>query len=279
MWYWLRKFEGLLVIPPFAAYYILRGISFFIRCRKCGRWLFDQQFLRDGICERCTREMVLSEPGEFYREEHIVVRSISPGQEHYDRRTAKRVGYGRILDVGCSYGRLLSRVAVQQELYGMDVSAGAISMARIRVKDGNFCLGDARSIPYKSNSFDYVICTEVLEHIEGNDPIRECYRVLKPNGVALITVPNGKGTSGKYFPYHIRLFSFSSLTGSLEEAGFEIISGQKFGIYIPFVTCLLGMTSLALGRNLPFCPILNIDVPEFLADHFFVECRKPSESE
>jgi SAM-dependent methyltransferase len=159
----------------------------------------------------------------------------------------------------------------------MDISRGGINDAKSRVKSGSFCLGDSRTLPFKSGNFDYLISTEVLEHIVGNDAIRECYRVLKPNGIALITVPNGRGPGGRYFPYHIRLFTFKSLMTFLEEAGFEIVSGEKFGLYIPFVTIALAMLSQALGKNLPFSPVLNIKVPEFLATSFFIECRKPPE--
>jgi len=277
MWYCLRKFEGMLLLLPFMVYYALLGITFSIRCRKCGSWLFDQQFLRSGICEKCTREMALSEPDDYYEKEHLVIRPVSPAQEHHHKRIVKRVGYGRILDIGCGSGQVLSRLGLQRELYGMDIAQGSVNTAKIRVKDGSFCTGDARHIPYKTDTFDYLICTEVLEHIEGNDAIRECYRVLKPNGVALITVPNGSGASGKYFPYHIRLFSYSSLITALEGEGFKIVSGQKFGLYIPFVTLFLITMSQALGKSLPFCPILNVRVPEFLAEHFLIECRKPSE--
>ncbi len=277
MWYWLCKFEGMLLILPFRAYYALRGIPFFTRCRKCQRRLFDQQYLRLGICENCTRQMALCEPLKFYQEESLTKpRRVSPGQEHLYKRLTKKLRNGRVLDVGCNDGYLLSKLH-SPKLYGMDISPGAISIAKNCLRDCSFCLGDCRGVPFRLNTFDCLICTEVLEHIEGNDAIRECYRVLKPNGIALITVPNGKGVGGKYFPYHIRLFSFSSIISALEEVGFEIISGQKFGLYIPFVTRFLSIISQALSKNLPFSPILNIKVPEFLAASFLIECRKPHE--
>ncbi len=47
------------------------------------------------------------------------------------------------------------------------------------------------SLPYKNGSFDYVICDQVLEHIEGNMEIAvsEIRRVLKPGGMAVFASP------------------------------------------------------------------------------------------
>ena len=124
------------------------------------------------------------------------------------------------------------------------------------------------------NTFDFLTCTEVLEHIRGDDAIRECYRVLKPGGVALFTVPNGKGVLGEYFTAHVRFFTFGSITNLLKETGFEIVSGQKCGLYIPFVCRFISAYNSARGRHHAFPPMLNLRVPEFLATSFFIECRK-----
>ena len=152
-----------------------------------------------------------------------------------------------------------------------------IRAAKSWVDGGYFCLGDIRSMPYKSNAFDYLICTEVLEHVEGNDVMGECYRVLKPGGVALFTVPNGRGPSGKINPTHIRLFTFRAITRLLEGAGFEVANGQKFGLYLPFISPFMELLLRASGRRLPVSGFFDVEVPEFLATNFFLECRKPAE--
>lgn len=275
MWYYLRKFEGLLLIPPFAIYYALKGITFSIRCERCYRWIFDQLYIRSGICEKCWWQMPQSDAAYEKAHSRIPPR-LNPSHEHFYRRIIKKVGEGKILDVGCGHGYLLARLQSQhRSLYGMDMTGGTIKVAQDRIKEASFRLADAREIPFKSDTFDYLICTDVLEHIEGDEAIRECYRVLKPGGTALITVPRGKGAMGKYFVGHIRLFSFEEIATLLRQAGFEIISGQKFGLHVPLVTVFFSILSQALGKNLPFSPELNISVPEFLATTFLIECRKP----
>ncbi len=62
-------------------------------------------------------------------------------------------------------------------------------------------VSDISMIPVDDNSYDNIICTEVLEHvINPNDAIEEMSRILKPEGKLLIGVP---GTSLLHFsPYH-----------------------------------------------------------------------------
>lgn len=49
---------------------------------------------------------------------------------------------------------------------------------------------DLTNLSFKSNSFDFILCNHVLEHIQDDlRAIQEIYRVLKPDGIAIITVP------------------------------------------------------------------------------------------
>jgi SAM-dependent methyltransferase len=51
-------------------------------------------------------------------------------------------------------------------------------------------LGNAASLPFGNNTFDVVICSELLEHVhEPIESLIEIYRVLKPDGVLLATIP------------------------------------------------------------------------------------------
>lgn len=274
MCYWLRKFEGRLLYPLFLAYANLAGIPYSRRCSKCGRLLFDHISSRLGLCERCKREELLSNPAKCIEaawSKRVASPRIPQSGEDIYTTIAKKVGLGKIFDVGCSQGALLSSLGTKhRELYGMDISSSAINVAKAWVKDGSFCVAEARNIPVKSNTFDYLICTQVLHYIEGNEAAKECYRVLKPGGVALITVPNGGGDKSR----HIHSFTFQSFITLLQQTGFEVISTRKFGLDIPIITYLLEILSLVVGRKLPLAHPLNINVTERLAAYFFAECRK-----
>jgi SAM-dependent methyltransferase len=54
-----------------------------------------------------------------------------------------------------------------------------------------FALADGMELPFRADSFDYVFCSQVLEHVSGTGPIvAEAARVLKPDGLAYFGFPN-----------------------------------------------------------------------------------------
>ena len=107
----------------------------------------------------------------------------------------------KIIDVGCGNGRhlkSLSFVLHNAEVIGIDHSKDEINKLKdeftnFSCKNHNsyeFLHHDIRDIPIKDSSQDLVICSEVLEHVPNYEAVlAECYRVLKPAGVLLISVP------------------------------------------------------------------------------------------
>lgn len=102
-----------------------------------------------------------------------------------------------ILDAGCGWGyylKLVSSLSTHNfKLVGIDNHKQSIDKARVAVKNKNLKLlvGDITHMPFKANTFDKVILSEVAEHLENDEAaFKEIYRVLKPGGFLLITVPN-----------------------------------------------------------------------------------------
>jgi ubiquinone/menaquinone biosynthesis C-methylase UbiE len=229
-----------------------------------------------GLCQRCETREVRSSPVECYdrRYQEVTLHYIRPAEVPRFKRIVQRTGAGMILDDGCGRGALLAGLKNRdRSLHGVDISETGIRMARNFCQNANLLVADIKKLPFKSNTFDFVVCSDAIEHIEGAQHVQESYRVLKPKGSFLVTVPNGKGRKGSY-PGHIRLFTLKSITDFLQEAGFEIISADKFGLYIPIISYALELLSLAIRKNLPFAGPLNVRVPELLATNFFIECRK-----
>lgn len=83
-------------------------------------------------------------------------------------------------------------------------------------------VSDITSIPVSDESFDVILCTEVLEHIP--DPIsalKEFYRILRPDGILIITVPFCSFTH--MAPYHFYSgFNRYFFQHHLPAIGFEI---------------------------------------------------------
>lgn len=76
-------------------------------------------------------------------------------------------------------------------------------------------------IPKPDNSYDIIINTQVLEHVENPQiVINEFYRILKPSGKLFLTAPQGWGIHGE--PYHFFNFTNYGLKSLFTKAGFKI---------------------------------------------------------
>ena len=89
-------------------------------------------------------------------------------------------------------------------------------------------------IPLEKNSFDAILCIEVLEHV--TDPVialKELYRILKPGGVILITAPFNSLTH--YSPYHFSTgFTKYFYLHHLNDIGFNNIEITTNGNYFEY---------------------------------------------
>ncbi|MEW6746845.1 MAG: class I SAM-dependent methyltransferase [Planctomycetota bacterium] len=107
---------------------------------------------------------------------------------HVERLYRER-GPLKILDIACATGmsfRFLSRYG---EIRGVDISAETI---RLCGKRGitSIVRSDAMALPFREASFDLVLALDALEHFEDDRlALREMHRVLRRDGVALVTVP------------------------------------------------------------------------------------------
>jgi ubiquinone/menaquinone biosynthesis C-methylase UbiE len=96
-----------------------------------------------------------------------------------------------VLEVGCGPGVILDRLD-QGRLHGIDLSEHSVGLARQKLGDrAEIRHGNAQELPYSDNEFDFVFCTEVLEHVvDPRTAICECFRVLRPGGRLVLSIPN-----------------------------------------------------------------------------------------
>jgi SAM-dependent methyltransferase len=97
----------------------------------------------------------------------------------------------RLLDVSCGVG-VLTEFARRRGVraHGLDVSWSAIRQAA-RESSATYVLGDGERLPYREGTFDYVTNIGSLEHFYHMDAgVREMARVLRPQGRAMILLPN-----------------------------------------------------------------------------------------
>lgn len=107
-------------------------------------------------------------------------------------KTIRPLNIDSVLDVGCGEGFTLYRLQkekIGKEFEGIEVDAGAIELGKKLYPRLVIKQGDIYKLPYKSNSFDLVVCTEVLEHLENpRKAYKELVRVSKK--YILLSVPN-----------------------------------------------------------------------------------------
>lgn len=154
---------------------------------------------------------------------------------------------GKVLEIGCGNCRNLKTFALKGfNCYGIDFSREMIKYAKKYCKKHKFKVklkkAMAEKLPFKKNSFDYVLCIATLHHLKPlaqEKAVKEMWRVLKPEGIGLIAVWNKKVSKAKekyiswkvkdksYWRYYY-LFTISELKKLFEKHEFKILK-QRTG--------------------------------------------------
>jgi len=107
-------------------------------------------------------------------------------------KEAKKLRPRTVLDVGCGEGFILANLKqnkVGKEHEGIEYVDKAIKLAKQLYPTLKILKGNIYKLPYQDNSFDLVLCTEVLEHLDYPErALKELLRVTKKH--LLLTVPN-----------------------------------------------------------------------------------------
>lgn len=100
----------------------------------------------------------------------------------------------KVLDGGCGEGHLLymlNQKNSNNQYYGIDLTKEALDKAKQRVPKAELRLADLSKIDFPDNYFDFITCTETIEHVDAyQEVLAEFKRILKPGGFLVITFPN-----------------------------------------------------------------------------------------
>jgi len=122
---------------------------------------------------------------------------------------------GRVLDVGCGIGDLVSYRA---ETIGVDVNPRAVAYCRSRGLAVQQMEPDL--LPFRDGEFDGAVLDNVLEHLVRPDPLlAEIHRILRPGGTFLVGVPGEQGFASD--ADHKRHYPEAALIRCVQSAGFE----------------------------------------------------------
>ena len=148
----------------------------------------------------------------------------------------KKLKPGKIFDVGCGLGFLLSDIPKTWEKYGSDASKFAISFIEdnyneIIIKE----LDLEKPPPENLRNFDVVVCYHVIEHIENPDLFfKHLSMMVKKKGVLIVGTPNIGSFGAKRFKGnfrllgigHLSLFNDNNLQKLFERNHFKIIKKE-----------------------------------------------------
>jgi len=155
-----------------------------------------------------------------------------------------------LLDIGCATGEFLHYCHQQgMQVSGIEPNAKARSFAsntfRLQVGDEN------ELSSYKSESFDCITLWHVLEHVPNITlRLQEIYRLLKPNGLAFIALPNYLSHDARYYgkfwaawdvPRHLFHFTKTSFSRAAENTGFSLVSIKPM-VFDSFYVSMLSHT-------------------------------------
>ncbi|GAB5452150.1 MAG: class I SAM-dependent methyltransferase [Halioglobus sp.] len=162
-----------------------------------------------------------------------------------------------VLDLGCGEGRHVISAYVEADVhsFGVDLSLDDLKTTQQKFADfaepnnasKSFGLASANALqlPFADDSFDKVICSEVLEHIPDYvGALAEIERVLKPGGLFCASVPRRWpekicwALSEGYYNTpggHLRIFRSRELKSEIENLGFKYYARHwAHALHVPF---------------------------------------------
>ncbi len=172
------------------------------------------------------------------------------------------------LDAGAGFGRHAFEAArrgarvvaldyAAEELTGTRATFGAMAVAGEIPMDRfvGVLRGDATKLPFADDTFDRIVTSEVLEHIQDDvAAISELTRVLKPGGTLGVTVPtwwpekinwmlSDEYHAPKSVGGHVRIYSATELKAKLRSAGLDVVgSHHAHALHSPYwwLKCAVG---------------------------------------
>jgi SAM-dependent methyltransferase len=152
---------------------------------------------------------------------------------------------GEFLDIGCGLGYFIKGIAENSKwkVCGIEFSPEAADHART-VLGLDVTSGGLRDAAYSDARFDYIQIRNVLEHVvDPRGLMTECRRILKPDGVLHLFVPNGPVDSNDLIKFarsegrpalspsgHLFFFSARSLKKLFEDTGFTMRRTRTLGL-------------------------------------------------
>jgi 2-polyprenyl-3-methyl-5-hydroxy-6-metoxy-1,4-benzoquinol methylase len=204
-------------------------------CQECGHIFYDQVITNDQVNAYYSDKV--------YDPSNVSTGSGSQNKDdiEHQKDIIKRISEyfeltqnGPTLDVGAGRGGLTKRLTESGYKNVIAIEPSEDTVEIIRGQDLTAYVGSAQNLPKLSSPPALAIYSHILEHIlEPTDALREIKKIIKPQGIVYIEVPNASSYPQKGLPYnslyleHLNHFTKSSLKNLLTISGFEILKIEE----------------------------------------------------
>jgi SAM-dependent methyltransferase len=171
------------------------------------------------------------------------------------------------LDLGCGTGAATLELAQFSAVTALDMNEFALQCCRRRGIVRTL-LADGQALPFVNERFDVIMGLDIFEHIPDDDlAFRECARVLRPDGLLVLSVPAFRFLWGPHDValHHFRRYRRAEIEDKLQKVGLRV-EQASYSVFLLFPLVLLSRLLEKLRRGPPHAslPMVPGSVNRFL---------------
>ncbi len=234
-----------------------------------------------------TKQEIIESYNRTFTESDSMLRDVDGLYRWVLNKLKPRPGT-RLLDIACGRGILIKHANHwKTQTYGIDISSSAAVQTKKESPTSLVFVGDGECLPFPGDTFDYITNLGSLEHfLNIEQGLKEMQRVMKPDGLAAIFLPNSyylidilwkvlrTGYSVSHRQVFERFATYNEWGDLIKSSGFKIVKGYKYNHALPstrddFDWYWNHPKRIFLALSGPF-------VPFHLSYHFLYICRRTS---
>ena len=199
-----------------------------VKCKKCGLIYLNPRPTKEVMDRFYLKEYFDTEKQSLNKIVAALGRQL---QDNRARRVVKIKKVGKVLDIGCGKGGFMYSLKRRNwDVCGLDPSSSPIKLIRDGLKNRVFNC-ELKDCHFEDKYFDVITLWHVFEHLPNPmDELREIHRILKDDGIMILTIPNINSVQFRLFkekcfhldiPRHLYHYSMETIEKMLSKARFR----------------------------------------------------------
>ncbi len=163
-------------------------------------------------------------PDQYHNSKNLLLRFIEGTRTRVILRSLAIKPTDKVLDIGCGAGNMLEKINAVRT--GIDLSDTMILRSKQKLGHSvELNKMSADKLEFADNTFDKIICSEVIEHVlEPRKVLIEIARVIKPGGLAAVSIPNEKLI--EWTKYLLKKYGFKILMKNDGETNLDDVENE-----------------------------------------------------